>query len=536
MKLGSVAVWAIVGMGLSSAGAMAVPLPHGTPPATVGTVVAPIKGEPADASRFTAGRTLTLDARLGHASLARSDAPAETFLFASVAGADAPGVSSPPLDLAIVVDRSGSMKGDRLANAIAAAAGTVDRMRDGDTVTLVTFDTTADVVLPPTTLDATTRARIDRAVRDIRLGGDTCISCGLEAAMRTLDASTSIRAGGDRVSRMLLLSDGATNHGIKDVRGLRAMASRMRDRGVSITTIGVDVDFDEKVMAAIAQESNGRHHFVANPAGLPSVFAQEFDALAASVAQNADLVMELAPGVELDQVFDRAFRREGNRIIVPFGTFGAKQEKTVLMKMKIPADRDGAAAVASMRLVYRDLLEHKESSCEGKLALRVAGDGTEQKDLDPFVAARLARSRTSKTLTEANLLFEQGKVEDARDLLGRQAGELRRAADEARNVAPAAKAKAPTRARRSLESDFDDQLAAVSEAESNFAPPPPPADPANAQGFGRGDKGGMALGGASAGVAAAAEAPRPAGPPAPSSREGKAAVKQNQQQAVDLAF
>src|SRR5690606_18113098 len=110
--------------------------------------------------------------------------------------------------------------------------------------------------------------------------------CGLEEGARQL-ALTSL--GPDRINRMILLSDGATNSGVRDVPGLRSIASRMHGRGTTISTIGVDVDFDEKVMAAIANEANGRHYFVANASGLPAVFAQEFDDLLASVAKDAEL-------------------------------------------------------------------------------------------------------------------------------------------------------------------------------------------------------------------------------------------------------
>src|SRR4029079_14105162 len=82
-----------------------------------------------------------------------------------------------PLELAIVVDRSGSMKGERIANAVAAAVGAVDRMRDGDSVVVVSFDTQAQVVVPRTVVDASTRQSITSSIRTIRLGGDTCVSC-----------------------------------------------------------------------------------------------------------------------------------------------------------------------------------------------------------------------------------------------------------------------------------------------------------------------------------------------------------------------
>ncbi len=504
MKLRNALFLAALGMAGSSAGALALPVPHDAWKPAV-TTQAPVAVS--DMSHFVAGQTLTVDARLGHASLARGG-DGETYLFASVSGVDAPS-AAPPLHLAVVIDRSGSMKGERIARAIDAASAIVERMREGDSITVVSFDTTSRVVVPPTTVGAGSRASIEAAIRSIRLGGDTCISCGLRTAMTELD---TLPLSGDHVTRMILLSDGATNHGITDMGGLRAMAGHMRDQGVSITTMGVDVDFDEKVMAALAIESNGRHYFVENAASLPAIFSQEFDSLLASVASDGEMTVELPEGVEVEQVFDRSFRREVSggktRVIVPFGTFSAKQQKTVLMKLRVPVDRDGTQPVAAVSLAYRDLLSRRDGSCAGDLALAVKSDGTAQRELDPFVATRLERSRTGESLTAANDLFEQGKVAQAQEVLATRETELRRrSARIGHHASPMASDR--------LNADFDKQLAFVDEAEKNFAP-------AAAAPMGGGGVGGTTT------------TATPA--PVQDTRAGRAQVRANQQNAADMGF
>jgi Ca-activated chloride channel family protein len=524
MKLKTTLALALCGVLASAAGALAIPVTPATATKEPWVDTKPAGGETPEArdpARVTAGDTLAIDARLGHASIAKNSR-GETFLFAQVAAAeDKAGAASAvsPMNLALVIDRSGSMKGDRIANAMNAAVGAIERLRDGDSVTVVAFDSSAQVVVPPTRVSSSTRASMEAAVRNIRLGGDTCISCGMLEGMQQL-AQTSL--SGDRVNRMILLSDGATNSGIKDVPGLRAMANRMTSKGVTISTIGVDVDFDEKVMAALAAEGNGRHYFVANASGLPAVFSQEFDDILASVAKEAELSIELAPGVEVAEVFDRSFRREGSKIIVPFGTFSAKQEKTVLVKLRVPADREGTQAVADVKLAYRDLVKKSDGSCGGNLSLAIRSDGTEQRELDPFVAARVERSRTASTLTEANKLFEAGRIGEARAKLATRSSELKKTETESLAFAKASPSTAPRRAAKSLDKDFEDQLGAVASADRNFAPPPPPAR-ARPSGGGSFDS--------NAPVAAA-----PAATVSPQSREGKAQVRINQQSASEFGF
>ena len=522
MKLKTTFALALCGVLASAAGALAIPMSPGVATREPWVDSKPGSGgeptEARDPARVTAGDTLAIDARLGHASIAKNSR-GETFLFAQVAAAEdkAGGTSvASPMNLALVIDRSGSMKGDRIANAMNAAVGAIERLRDGDSVTVVAFDSSAQVVVPPTRVSSSSRASMQAAVRNIRLGGDTCISCGMLEGMQQL-AQTSL--SGDRVNRMILLSDGATNSGIKDVPGLRAMANRMTGKGVTISTIGVDVDFDEKVMAALAAEGNGRHYFVANSSGLPAVFAQEFDDILASVAKEAELSIELAPGVEVAEVFDRSFRREGSKIIVPFGTFSAKQEKTVLVKLRVPADREGNQPVADVKLAYRDLVKKSDGSIGGNLSLAIRADGTEQRELDPFVAARVERSRTASTLTEANKLFEAGRIGEARAKLATRTSELKKTETESLAFAKAAPTSAPRRAAKSLDRDFEDQLGAVASADRNFAPPPASVRPSGGAGFGN------------APVAAA-----PAASVSPQSREGKAQVRVNQQSASEFGF
>jgi Ca-activated chloride channel family protein len=470
VKVRTVACWSALGVILSSAGATAIPLPHGNDPTEE------LRAEPKaarDIAHFSADGTLGLDARLGHGAIAK-DGRGGTYLLAQVTGSDKSSVTAPPLNLAVVIDRSGSMKGDRLANAIAAASGMVERMRDGDSVSVVSFDTQPTVVVPPTLASSATRASIEAAIRSIHLGGDTCISCGLEAGMRELEQTA---LGPSRVNRMILLSDGATNAGVRDVPGLRAMAGRMRDRGVTISTIGVDVDFDERVMTALAAESNGQHYFVESPSALPRIFSQEFDELLAAVGNDTELAIELAPGVDVEEVFDRSFQRDGRTIRIPFGTFSAKQEKTVLVRLAVPADRDGEVPIADLRLSYRDLVRHADGAVAGSLALVVTTDSSAvQRDLDPFVATRLERSRTAQTLSEVNRLFEAGQVDAALARLRQQQENLKRTEAITRR----APRPTPSPSRNKIdfndpfETDLGKQRDAVNRAADNIAPPAAP--------------------------------------------------------------
>jgi Ca-activated chloride channel family protein len=328
------------------------------------------------------------------------------------------GATRAPLALALVIDRSGSMEGSRIAQAIRAARGMIDQLRDGDRVSLVTFDDIARVVVPATELSAESRASVQSAIDGIGLGNATCISCGIDAAMNELDKDS------ERVRQMILLSDGKANMGVQKEVGFVELAERARGRGVAISTVGVGLAYDERYLAAVAASSNGQHHFVEREAGLPALLTATAETFTSTVASDARVEIALGDGVELVEVMDRSFERQAGRVVVALGALSRGETKTVLMKVRLPSTEATAVALANVALSYRDHLRERLERTAGKLAVAVAEPGTTAAPLDPFVRERVERSRTGALLEEANELLRKGEAAEARRKLARRATEL----------------------------------------------------------------------------------------------------------------
>jgi Ca-activated chloride channel family protein len=298
------------------------------------------------------------------------------------------------------------------------------------------------------------------------------------------------------VDQMLLLSDGEATTGVKDEAGFRRIAATIQRQGSSISTIGVDVDYNERVMSAIAEETNGRHHFVANVAKLPSIFDEEFKSLSNTLADEVELNVSLAPGVRILEVFDRSYRRVGDSLVVPLGAFSAGDEKTLLIKVSAAEGQVGIRPIADVRLSYQDLTTNRRGTCEGSLSQALVADLQELTPLDPLVASRVERSETARTLLGANALIKEGKSDAARELLNKAKVKKRKAA---RRFAQSPFESA-TKGSDDLKDDFDRQEQALAAAEAEVAP-------------------------------------GPAGKPvAPQSRRAKAAVRTNQSIARDATF
>ncbi len=406
---------------------------------------------------FEGGDLLRIEGRLGHARLPAGSEQEEFAFIAVRADRSAIGRES-HRHLSILIDRSGSMEGKKLDDAIDAAKRATHKLRDGDLVSVIDYQTTARVLVSPTTVDASSRERVERALSGITSGGDTCISCALE------ESADLLRERAGFVSRVLLLSDGQATRGETSVNGMRRFTERVRAAGATISTIGLGVDYNEQMMAAIAANTNGNHHFVEGPAGLAGVFERELGGLERSVARDVSLSLELAPGVELLDVADRSFRREGSRVVVDLGIMSAGEERTLLARLRVDGGAPGDREVLNAHLDYTDLRDGHDATCDGRLFVAFTSDGSRSR-IDPLVEERVARSTTTVALTDANELFRKGDSEGARRRVAQKAAEVQQS--RAAAVAAAPKGEVAALGRR-----FDRQLEALDAAREGFAEPP----------------------------------------------------------------
>lgn len=449
MFCSSAGVWALTPADAAGAEVANVPL----------TVAAPAE-EPQAVAVVAKPGTLSFEARLGHKELP-SGVANRSFVQVEVTAPDsAPGTAKKPLNVAIAIDRSGSMKGVRLSNARNAARAMVERLRDGDAVSLVSYNTQTQILADSVTIDSGSRQRVVAAIDSISAQGDTCISCGLEESMRLLQKRTGM------VDRILLLSDGEPTSGLRSLDDFRALAARSSRMDCVISSIGVDVDYNEKLLIALATGTNGRHHFAEQAKDLGKVFNDELESLQSTVADVAEVELELAPGVRLQKVYDRAFRQEGDRVFVSLGSFATKDVKTVLAEVEVPAGADGTRPVAEVNLSYTDLMRGGAAKSEAVLSTALAPGVTPK--LDPVVEARLARAGTADILNRASTLFGNGDVEAAKRELSRGIDALR----------TQSRRPAPKRVKQDLDRQLSDLKATQTEFDDAELEAPAPKDAA----------------------------------------------------------
>lgn len=222
--------------------------------------------------------------------------PGTVDLLVRVQAPDAPPAGAarrPGFDLALVLDRSGSMHGQPLEEAKRCAALVVDGLTSSDRLALVAYDHEARVLVP--SQPVVDREAFHGALRRLGSRGQTDLHAGWQAGA----AEVAPHARRDRLARVILLSDGQANRGLTDAAALAAACAAMAARGVTTSTYGLGAGFNEDLMTAMARAGGGEAWYGETVADLREPFRAELDLLHATYATDVRLEATPRPGVEV---------------------------------------------------------------------------------------------------------------------------------------------------------------------------------------------------------------------------------------------
>ena len=262
--------------------------------------------------------------------------------------------NKPPVDLALVVDTSGSMAGAKIVNARAAAKQLIEAMQDGDIVSIDTFSDRADTFVSPTVITPDSREKLLAAVARLRPQGSTNLFDGLSLG----EAHVAQAPGTHTVRRVVVISDGIANVGPSTPEALGAVAERGLKFRAQVTSLGVGNDYDEHTLNALAIKSSGRLFHVSDPVEMTAFLKKEVELLTSTVASDAFVEVMPAPGVRLvgtDGI--RTDWQSSGALRIPLGALYSGQHREALVKVRVDPSRfEGAAQkpLASVRLVFHD--------------------------------------------------------------------------------------------------------------------------------------------------------------------------------------
>jgi Ca-activated chloride channel homolog len=332
----------------------------------------------------------------------------------------------PPLALAIVVDRSGSMHGAPIEHAKAAALSMLQQLDRRDSFAVITYSSGSETVIPmqPATDENKIAART--AIATIDDDGGTCMSCGLETGAYEISHS-SVRDG---LRRILLISDGQANEGVHDRDELSQLAARKAADGVSISTAGVGLDFDERAMRRLAELGRGNYYFVEDTVALSAMFARELGSLTTTIASGVQLIVHPAPGIRIDEVYGYPMTRGSNGdVFVPVADIRAGQTRKVVLRATVTSARTESRAIVPVEVRWASLSDHAGGAgrtAQARAEADIVDDpAAVAASVDPTTMQAVERALSARALEDAAAAYDRKGLSGAREILERRSQAMR---------------------------------------------------------------------------------------------------------------
>jgi Ca-activated chloride channel family protein len=330
------------------------------------------------------------------------------------------GAKPAPLNVALVLDRSGSMEGEKLDRAKQAAQLALTKLSDRDILSIITFESEVQVLLPATRV--TDKRAISRLIDSIDSAGSTALFGGVSKGA----AEVRKFLNKNSVNRVILMSDGIANVGPDSPAALGDLGASLRQEGISVSTIGLGLDYNEDLMTRLAQTSDGNHAFVQEPQDLAKIFDLEFRDALAAVARDVKITVSFSGGVVPLRVLNRPGQLSGTSVSLDLAQLASGQEKYFLVEVEVPALAAGKSLdLASVKASYGNLATGKAGSQSVKATVSASSDlAVVKKSVKPDVLEAVGVQQAVEASRNAVDLRDKGDAQGAQKVLEESSQDL----------------------------------------------------------------------------------------------------------------
>ncbi|MCX4027026.1 VWA domain-containing protein [Endozoicomonas sp. SM1973] len=325
-----------------------------------------------------------------------------------------------PTNIAIVLDKSGSMQGNKIRHAREAAIMAINQLGRDDIVSVVTYDTTVSVVVPATKV--TNKANIANMIRQVQANGSTALFAGVSKGADEIRKFISA----NRVNRVILLSDGLANVGPQSPSELGQLGASLAKEGISVTTIGLGLGYNEDLMTQLAGFSDGNHAFVENAQDLAKIFQSEFGDVLSVIAQGVNIEIHCTNGVRPIRILGREGEVIGNKVRTRLNQLYSTQEKYLILEVEVPPGKSGQQKdIASVQVSYNNMLNKKQEALSG---LAVASFSKSKQEVTKSINKDVYEDSVEQVANEATQqairLRDEGNIPAAKAALKQSADYL----------------------------------------------------------------------------------------------------------------
>lgn len=344
-----------------------------------------------------------------------ADKPGEAYVKVSLAAEKVAAGNRPSVNLAIVLDRSGSMGGDKIVKAREAACEAINRLEERDVVSVVVYDDTAETIIPAQ--HVTEKPALLAKIRAIEPRGSTALFAGVAAGAAELKKFRSTC----EISRVLLLSDGQANVGPSSAEELGRYGALLMKDGVAVSTVGLGAYYNEDLMTRLAQKSDGNSYFVEKSDDLPRIFANELGDVLSIAATGVQLKVRFGGGFVPVALIGRDGRIADGTVSIDLNQLYGGQEKYVIVKCDAaPGKAGGAREVATAWTTYVDPASKRKCQTTGTGSVTYSTDIAAVKaSVNKDVVRERVRNENALRLEEALKLADKGEFKAAGELITR---------------------------------------------------------------------------------------------------------------------
>jgi Ca-activated chloride channel homolog len=349
--------------------------------------------------------------KLANPYMLRQAGSGDAYLDLRVTGKTLHGTKRKPLNLVLVIDRSGSMADEnKLQQVKQAASAIIDQMNSTDRLGIVIYDDLVQTILPSTSVE--NPGRIRELLAGLAPGGSTNLCGGLQQGFEEVRRNFKP----EFVNRVILLSDGLANVGVIDPQQIAGVAQQIRERSISVSTMGVGIDYNETLMASIADQSGGNYYYISRDINMAEIFRREWNLMQNLVATNVVASLDLNRGVQVQDVPGFVWSVNNRRLQIQIPDIYTSETKRILVHLHAPADTKTMVKLGNGQLTYTDVASQQPVQIAESFtpAIQVIDDQrVVASNFDRDVQAKVASVDASKKMEAAYRELEAGNQEVA---------------------------------------------------------------------------------------------------------------------------